>query len=270
MALDLPVPGKKSPATSRQAQSSGVLTLASAPTTEIVVVAAAVVSAGRLSTHALCLRCEPTTEPRNHDATLRISSTHLQFAYRASHVELTDLGSGNGTKVDGEALIVNRPFRLGRPVEIDIAGVLRLRAEPVARQETSRRVSEPTDPQLGSDSPGSVAFLRVRRLNNLATRSYALLYHSALIGDHEDALVRISEQRRVSRSRGLDFGGTPQSPVATAELRVRDGGLWLAPCTGELLVDGRPVSTEESPLTQDHTIAVGGTELIFKSLTPRG
>lgn len=270
MALDLPVPGKEPAETPAQALSCGVLTLASAPTEELVVIAAAVATAGRLSTHPICLRCEPTSEPGNHDATLRISSTHLQFAYRTRHVELTDLGSGNGTKVDSQALTANKPFRLGGPVEIDVAGVLRLRAEPVARKEAGRAVSEPADPQLGADTLGSVAFVRIGRLNNLATRSYALLYHSALIGDDEDALVRIPGQQRVSKSRGLDFGGDADGPAPAAELHVRQGGLWLATRTGELLVDGQPIGAEGFPLTQDHTISVGGTELSFKSVTPKG
>ncbi|MGH7582202.1 MAG: FHA domain-containing protein [Gemmatimonadales bacterium] len=242
-----------------------MITQASPRASEVLVIVAATAKGGRLSSLPLCLRREPVSDPANRSATERISKSHLEFAYRGTYVEVSDLGSSNGTRIDGVALDPLKPYRLSAPAELDVAGSLRLRVEVVPRPDRSQWIDAPSDARIGADAPGNVSFVRITRMDNFPERSYVLLYHSGSISTDESALIRISDLARPSRTRGLDFGASTAETIA-ADLVVREGGLWIAPRTGDLCIDGQQVTAPGQPLRPDHAITIGGNELTFRTI----
>jgi len=153
----------------------------------LVLLATAVAECGRRSDADICLRVEPTSQPDNRDKTFRISSDHFSIRYLGDRVELVDRGSTNGTFVIGsKRLEPNLPITIESGLQISIAESLELSFEVASRITASRSsddvVSELRDPAsdsnwlrthlIGDDKPGKIAFVRIRRVNNLQGAEY--------------------------------------------------------------------------------------------------
>jgi len=127
---------------------------------------------GRDITRAdLLLALEPWTQAAHHASSMRISSRHLRLRLDPHGGAVEDLGSMNGTHLDGRPLAPNSPAPLRAPAEIEVARVLKLRAEPLFR-------------------PSGLAYaLRLRRLDNLTHRAYLIAPEGlALDPQHADPI----------------------------------------------------------------------------------
>jgi pSer/pThr/pTyr-binding forkhead associated (FHA) protein len=93
-----------------------------------------IVESGRTDTTSVCLRRFPATVGRRSDCNLRISSRlvsrrHCLIEERDGVLTVADLGSANGTFVNGQVVTERRPLRDGDLLEI---GPLTLRVEYAA------------------------------------------------------------------------------------------------------------------------------------------
>jgi hypothetical protein len=91
---------------------------------------------------------------QNISLSKKISSRHFQV--QASPSQIEDLGSSNGTTAAGRKLYPQNPLPLSAATELDIAGVLSLRAEPIP----------------SSEGKGSVL---LKRISNTPEKSYLVL-----------------------------------------------------------------------------------------------
>ena len=146
--------------------ASAWLTLAGADGSRFVLWGRTQVTMGKLCEPPvdLCLRKYPTS--RFRDECLKISRSHLRLRYDHGLAQaiITDLGSGNGTQVDGTVLAANttRALTPGQDHRVCLAGVLDLRLRAWLRTE------EPLVPFAGTGTdPGSfeVGLTRDHRLD---------------------------------------------------------------------------------------------------------
>lgn len=83
----------------------------------------------------ICLRRYPIQEHR--DACLKVSRQHCRLHYSGSSgIQLTDLGSGNGTVVDGQRLEANHPVALTNQHRLRIADAIDLRCRVLTKTGT--------------------------------------------------------------------------------------------------------------------------------------
>jgi hypothetical protein len=201
----------------------------------------AVATAGRQSTRDLCLRFEPSTEKVNHEKSMKISSHHFSLRYVGTGVQFVDVGSTNGSIFDSKRVQPNLPVLVDRQLLISVADILELVLEPVGRlggltmsndlcEAASTNAGQPEWLQnefIGVDKPGSIDFLRVKRVNNLPDTQYVLLYHSGRIGSSHDCLLPAFEfNATASRKRALDLGDA-EIADSPARLLVRGKVIWL-------------------------------------------
>ena len=143
----------------------------------------------------LCIRSYPLAEQR--EACMRVSRHHLdlQLDPTGGLPTLADVGSGNGTVVDGQPLPPNRPLAL-RPdqdYQVVVAGVvtLRLRAlsaigQPV-RTLTGTPASRGSAP-CGIDTAHQVGAILITRPSNRPELTHALVGRSIAIGGEPQGL----------------------------------------------------------------------------------
>ena len=107
----------------------------------------------------LCLRVYPVAMYRN--ACLKVSRQHLRLQYDTGsrQVLVADLGSGNGTSCDGEAINPSAPVVLhpGREHQLDIAGALALRVRATARGPGAPLRQLANAPDSGTGPPAARA-----------------------------------------------------------------------------------------------------------------
>lgn len=235
----------------------------------------AFVEVGRRSECDICLRLEPTSEPDNREKTFRISSNHFSLRYLGDCVELIDRGSTNGTFAgSSKRLEPNIPWKIEPGSQVSVAQVLDLAFEVIPRAsvpsdtdgivtQTHDRANEPQWLQehlVGDDKPGKIAFLKVRRLNNLPDTEYAVLFHSAPIGAGEGSILRTEPSTGSSRRvRAFDFGDAISEDPA--RLLVRNGQLMIER-TGseEVTMDGTSLQPKTPVALQNGmTIIIAGT-----------
>ncbi len=148
----------------------------------------------------LCLRVYPVAMYRN--ACLKVSRQHLRLQYDtvSRQVLVADLGSGNGTFCDGEAINPSAPVVLhpGREHQLDVAGALALRVRATARGPgiALRQLTNAPDAGSGEGGPGcgldhdhACDALVVTRPDNRAGMAYALVLRRLTIGGFGADLV---------------------------------------------------------------------------------
>ncbi len=137
----------------------------------------------------LCLRKYPIAQWR--EDCLKISRQHLRLRYDAglSRPLLTDLGSGNGTFLDGQRLAINetRPLDPGRTHRCNVAGVLDLDLKPIPRARppiaSLRGVgSEAGQHDCGLDRDHQIDALVISRLGNRPQMASALVLRRLSLG----------------------------------------------------------------------------------------
>ncbi len=187
---------------------------------------------GRLSTNPVCL------------ADLRTSRRHFELQVKGSQIRLVDLGSGNGTRVNGAA-VHNAELRPGDKIELGDT-VLEFRADPPSNSDRTRLVV-----RTAGDAPSAIVhrvpadagsailrkpeqtesdWLKVR-LANLAALYEASAATSTIL-DPDELLGRIAEL--VRRSTDADHACTllldaESGLLLPGPVRARHGG-------GELVV----------------------------------
>ncbi len=173
----------------------------------------------------LCLRNYPDTDFR--DECLRVSRQHgACFLDQAGNVVLQDLGSANGTTVDGTPLTPGRPSALHADHEhvVEVASVITLRGRLVARRH------DRLPPGHKPRSAKWDAFL-LFRTKNRPNLTYALVFGALGIG-----------------GRGADIALPGAGSVPTSWLAYGDFGWRFRPTdTGEWL-----------PLLPDTSLNIGG------------
>ena len=137
----------------------------------------------------LCLRKYPIAQWR--EDCLKISRQHLRLRYDAGLNQplLTDLGSGNGTFLDGQRLPINetRPLDPGRTHRCNVAGVLDLDLKPILRTRppiaSLRGVgSEAGQHDCGLDRDHQIDALVITRLGNRPQMTSALVLRRLSVG----------------------------------------------------------------------------------------
>lgn len=241
-----------------------VLCLDGPPPVELHLIAADTVVAGRLSTNPVCLRCEPTDDPGNRDRTLLISAAHFELNNREGRVELKDLQSRNGTTVGGTRLAAGAVALILAKTLVNVGGALDLEVEPVGRGQVEEALEE-AHAAGEARPPDHVAFLRVRRINNLPERQYVIIYHSGAIGPHPGALLHLpASLARPRGSRGFDFGAAPTEEAA-AVVSVADGGLWIRLGSGEAAVNGNQLSGASVSFPTHGELRIGPNVIAIRS-----
>lgn len=222
----------------------------------IVVLPMQCVSAGRDSTREICLRIHPTSEPSNREKTFRISSTQFRVEYHGEGLRISDPGSTNGTVLKSSGpLEKDRPVEIRKDDEISVAGVLNLeldlipKSSPVPMNEdlSEQMKSRHQDSQwlqellIGPDKPGLFEFARIRRIDNLPSEEYVLLFGKGRIGFTRDSLISLGAGTSPKpTTRGLDLGEAV--PEALGVLYYKSGSLWLeGNAPGEIRIGNREV-----------------------------
>ncbi|MBN8524261.1 MAG: protein kinase [Planctomycetes bacterium] len=185
----------------------------------------------------ICLRKHPTTAFR--DDCLRISRQHLQLRMDApsGRLLLGDLGSGNGTVLDGSPLPANSPHAIepGSDHRLMVAGALNLTLRAHARQGEALTAlagasGQPGDCGLDCQLPFDNAV--ISRPDNRPGMAYALVLRRLRIGGGTAELA------------------LPQASGAPAELALF-AGRWI----------WRPGGGAWQPLSDGLAIEAGGKRL---------
>jgi hypothetical protein len=142
----------------------------------------------------ICLRKYPVA--RYRDDCLRISRQHLRLDVRDGAVQLTDLGSGNGTVLDGKAMSVNNPVTMSPDQGhlVAVAGTLTLRMAIHKRQGTPALiVNAPAgDSPCGLERDLPLDAVTIERPDNQSEMAYALVLRRLTIGGPDsDAMLRL-------------------------------------------------------------------------------
>ncbi len=135
----------------------------------------------------ICLRKHPTTAFR--DDCLRISRQHLQLRFDApsARLLLTDLGSGNGTLLDGAMVPPNTPTEVepGLDRKLFVAGALQLLLRATAARSGAEQLvgGESGSPgDCGLDTPLPVDAVILNRPDNRPGMAYALVLRRLTVG----------------------------------------------------------------------------------------
>jgi serine/threonine protein kinase len=185
----------------------------------------------------ICLRKHPTTAFR--DDCLRISRQHLQLRFDApsSRLLLTDLGSGNGTLLDGVAVAPNTPTAIepGLDRKLFVAGALQLtlRASAARGGATALAGADAGSPgDCGLDTAHAIDAALLQRPDNRPGMAYALVLRRLSIGGGGSDLI------------------LPQANGAAAELALwRGRWIW------------RNGTGAWQPLTDGLVVSAGGKRL---------
>jgi pSer/pThr/pTyr-binding forkhead associated (FHA) protein len=205
-----------------------------------LLMAQAIVEAGRLSSKEICLRVEPASDPSNYERSKAISKHHFSLRYIGSAVQFVDVGSASGSSIDGKPVDANAPVLVERNMTISVADVLRLELNPVIRtsaptvndglfQDAAEHASDNNWLQsnlLGAEKPGGIDFLRITRKDNLPNHQYLLLFHSGSFGSEDTSLFRVPvSEKTPRRKRAFDIGNSTSPDPA--RLMIRDGVIWI-------------------------------------------
>lgn len=109
--------------------------------------------------------------------TVRISSTHAEIIGKAGRFYLRDVGSANGTFVEGRRLNPGEEFLLRNDTRVSVAGVLELECkfyEGFKKEQKNRDIEdscftvlgERSDSCFGIDKKGVINTIKFKRLNN--------------------------------------------------------------------------------------------------------
>lgn len=239
----------------------------------MILIAQAAVEAGRQSSRDLCLRLEPDSDQANYDKSMKISSHHFSLRYVGNGVQFVDVGSTNGTIMDGKRVEPVSPILIYRKTTVSLANALELELEPVPRLDSPA----PTDDLLqaatanaadsawlqreliGADKPGMIGFLRINRTNNLPDKQYVLLFHSGSIGSDKDSLIGTLPSDMTPR-RGRAFDLSDSSSSNPARLFVREGAIFIERTGSEcVIVCGQSLAQGESTTLKAGEVVVGAT-----------
>jgi hypothetical protein len=193
----------------------------------IWLVSSPICSVGRGSEHDIVLRVQPTNLDENKRKTFQISALHFELLFSGESVTITDRSSNGVQLKSAGALVRGQPTELRADDEINVAGVLTLTAQVVSRRnptpiepDLKQRINSAlADPArlsqllVGAEAPGSIDFVRIRRLNNCPEEEYVLLFGEGLIDSATEALIQLPKKVGTG-SRGLDLGGDDAGPVA--------------------------------------------------------
>ncbi len=175
----------------------------------------------------VCLRKHPTSTFR--DDCLRISRQHLQLRFDApsGRVLLSDLGSGNGTLVNGTPMAPNSPLAIegGSEHKLHVAGALALTLRVFLQRgpgPTGLGTDDGSPGECGLDCSHAVDAVVLQRPDNRPGLAYALVVRRLTIGGSGADLV------------------LPQASGPPAELALwRGHWIWRSsPLTWQPLSDG--------------------------------
>ena len=213
------------------------------------------------------LRWIPVTSS-NKPMTEEISAEHFQLKLSPKGMEIEDLGSRNGTTLDGVALVPKRPKFIeasSANAEITVASAFRLllRTYPTAdadqyeigapNQLHCEGVGVATVPPLWNRAiRARVEAAHLERLSNLPNEEYVLLFRQALIGPGADCTIRI-----------------PANDDIATVARIFHAGdhFWIQRLTDQLtiLVDGHILGSRElAPVSVDQSIQLGSTRMAVR------
>jgi hypothetical protein len=165
------------------------------------------------SDNDLTVRVMPGNDHR--EANLRISGSHLQVRLDERGPAVVDLGSANGTDLDGQRLTPHQPASLGRERHtIDLAGVLKLRVHVYPPRGPLPAVATAPRGPGAPPQPGRGALL-LEREGNREDHVYALvggalpLAGGSFIFRGPDGLYLADPLGKVA----LEGGGGPLGPA---------------------------------------------------------
>ena len=128
----------------------------------------------------ICVRKYPTAT--NREACLSVSRQHLRLQYQPATAEvlICDLGSANGSTLDGRALGASRPQALvpDRQHEVVLANVMRLGVRCCARAGAAGSAMA----AAGLEHDHAMDAVVISRLDNLPAMAYAMVLRRITIG----------------------------------------------------------------------------------------
>lgn len=184
-----------------------------------------------------------------------VSSRHMQIQQNEqSQYVLTDLGSTNGTILNGEHLSPNQPYVLEHDASIEILDLRivvdlskrRHEGFTLAERETFVRqmVSQALLEEQGKDD---LAFFEIVRGAKRGQRITLLdTVQEAWVGSAPDALWQIG----------------PGSPQRAAKIMRQGDGFVIIPQQGQVCIDGQPI-TQSTRLSSRQRLLVAQDESIF-------
>jgi serine/threonine protein kinase len=213
---------------------------------QIAIYARTPVRFGRSPHHGVDLPAWLYPTAAHSDRCMKASMLHGQFTLEESGWALTDLGSRNGTGIDGRQLPPLIPSLLPPIAAINIAKVLELEARPLA-PSLATDVRLDGVPLRGSPSPAMV----LRRVQNRTDLVYVLLHDRLPIGGDERFALTLP-------------GSSSNAP--TGALWWRGGFWWEA--VADCAVDGRELSAGDLvPLAMGTTWRCGALEFRISGFT---
>ena len=212
------------------------------------------------SSNNICLRMLPST-PVNDEGSFQISRRHTQVSVESNGVYVEDMGSKNGTFVDG--------VRLGQGERAAVAGAAQVRvgalalkvkvftsaAELQAHQLSSAGARVGPGGDVGVGSRTNIEAVRIARLNNLPEEQYVLVVKEAKIGRSPGNAIVIPH---------------PSVDEIHARIFFYDGQYWLEDMgsSGGTSIDGRRLEANTVfPLSEGAELTFGRVALRFGPMT---
>jgi murein DD-endopeptidase MepM/ murein hydrolase activator NlpD len=186
-----------------------------------------------------------------------ISRQHLQLELKTGQVMVKDLGSTNGARMNGRALVPHQPTPWPFDSSVEI-GPLRLMLRPLDRPESAAVAASFAGPQLGPQlgSAAPAGLLVARIVSNQARNQLTTLPPGAVFaGSDPSCAIHLAGHNIGPHHCRLTFSG---DRVDVTNLEAR----WPAQLGGETLVTGQ---TRSWPPNQPLQI---GSAMLYLSLAP--
>lgn len=226
------------------------------------------ITIGRDNKNDIVLRVVPYQPkdqyPENWQKSCQISGAHAEIINNAGQFYIRDLGSTNGTYLNGKKLKPSEDHLLKDDMRINIARVLDLECQFLGefrdREVESDALSscftvlgEMTDSCFGVNKKGLVDAIKFRRRNNFVDEEkYIILIRSVTIGR--------------SKSNGISIDGDKISDIH-AKIIFRDNQYWIEDLNSQhgTWVNGKEVTSgSEVSLGRQSEIIIGDTKLHFE------
>lgn len=201
---------------------------------------------------------------RNLIHTIRISSKHAEIIEKTGSFYLRDVGSTNGTFVEGRKLKPQEEFLLRNDAKVNIAGVLDLECKfykEFKKEHENRDIQdscftvlgEKSNSCFGIDKKGVINAIKFRRLNNDPEgEEYLILIRELTIGK--------------DRTNAIDIDGEKVSDIH-ARIIYQDQQYWIEDLNSRhgTWVNGERIGfgTEVS-LGRQAEIVIGDTKILFE------
>ncbi|MDR0480034.1 MAG: FHA domain-containing protein [Burkholderiaceae bacterium] len=183
---------------------------------------------------------------------LAVSGEHAVITITGNQVLLEDLGSTNGTYVNGQA-IRKQSLEYGDRIEIGRYKIQYL-------ESVDKTVSAPLEKhdEIASGDAGAVTIP-----SSISHHGPPTLNGDAIEGPHVKVLNGVSAGRSMALTKVVTTIGKPG--VSVASITRRGHGYDLAHVTGEQTATVNGVSVDANPITLQHhdRVNVGGVELEF-------